>query len=223
MANGKPIHILSIETSGTTCGVAITSESGIIAEFSLFIPNVHDSSLAELTRSVLLFSNLTLDDIDAVAVSSGPGSFTGLRIGVSFAKSLCIDENPKLIGVPTLTAFAGASDEFAKLQSADKILSVLSSQKGVYFAQEFTPQAEPISSIQLLDESSVHNLINSSTVVSGTSASLFGGLQLSGLNRLTPRFIARTAHRMYSKGLFEDALTFAPQYHQDFVVKQKVE
>lgn len=221
MVNDKTTYILSIETSGTTCGIAITSELGIVAEFSLYIPNVHDSSLAELVRSVLSFSNMTLDDIDAVAVSSGPGSFTGLRIGVSFAKSLCMDGSQKLIGVPTLIAFAGASDEFARQQSADKIVSVLSSQRGVFFAQEFTPEVQPISPIQLLDESSVHNLITETSVVCGTSAPLFGGRQLSGLNRLTPRFIARTAHRMYSEGLFEDAMTFAPHYHQDFVVKQK--
>lgn len=212
--------ILCIESSGTTCGVALVLNGALAAEYSLFVPNIHDKLLAQLTRRLLDDCSLRVEDLSAVAVSAGPGSFTGLRIGASFAKALCYDNQPKLIAVPTLHAFASAADEFAQSINAEKILAVVSSQRGVYFLQEFDTHATPLSQPTTYTKEEVQAFCTPRTVVCGTAATEFGGIQLSGLNRLTPRFIARLAVRMMEAGAYTDAQSFAPNYHQDFVPKQ---
>jgi len=214
--------ILSIETSSVTCGVALTVNGALQGEFSLWVPNIHDKALAEMTRTLLQQCNSSIPQLDAVAVSAGPGSFTGLRIGINFAKALCFDNVPKLIAIPTLQATACAADEFALVCNAETIVVVNSSQKGVYFMQLFDTKAQPISDVVLLEHHEVNAYITTSTVVCGNAASEFGGLQLSGLNRLTPRFTARLATRFYEQQNFVDASTFAPRYHQEFVPKVKV-
>ncbi|MBX7154181.1 MAG: tRNA (adenosine(37)-N6)-threonylcarbamoyltransferase complex dimerization subunit type 1 TsaB [Bacteriodetes bacterium] len=222
MKDKQSTSILSIETSSVTCGVALTVNGALSGEFSLLIPNIHDKALAEMTRSLLAQSNITIQQLDAVAVSAGPGSFTGLRIGINFAKALCFDNTPKLIAIPTLQATASAADEFATMCNADKILVVNSSQRGVYFMQMFDNTANPLSDVKLVEHQDVQQHITSTTVVCGNAAHEFGGLQLSGLNRLTPRFIARLAVRFFEQQKFVDATSFAPSYHQEFVPKVKV-
>ncbi len=98
--------ILGIETSTRTGSVAIVEEEKIIAEYTLNIKETHTSRLMPAIDHILKDAQLTIHQMDAVAVSLGPGSFTGLRIGVATAKGLCLALRKPLIGIPTLDAFA---------------------------------------------------------------------------------------------------------------------
>jgi len=98
--------ILGIETSTRTGSVAIAEEEEIIAEYTLNIKETHTSRLMPAIDHILKDAHLTIQQMDAVAVSLGPGSFTGLRIGVATAKGLCLALRKPLIGIPTLDAFA---------------------------------------------------------------------------------------------------------------------
>jgi tRNA threonylcarbamoyladenosine biosynthesis protein TsaB len=101
------MKILSIETSTMLGGIAIMDqESGLIAETRLNVKTTHSERLMNAIRSTLLQAELHLDDISAFAVAIGPGSFTGLRIGLSTAKGLAYSTGNPLITVPTLEAFA---------------------------------------------------------------------------------------------------------------------
>ena len=99
--------ILCIETTTTNCSVAL-SVDGIVV--SLKEENDKNYSHAEnlhlFIEKVLVKSEITKDKLDAVAVSKGPGSYTGLRIGVSAAKGLCFSLEIPLISIPTLEALA---------------------------------------------------------------------------------------------------------------------
>ncbi|WP_100610129.1 tRNA (adenosine(37)-N6)-threonylcarbamoyltransferase complex dimerization subunit type 1 TsaB [Confluentibacter lentus] len=99
--------ILNIETATTNCSVSISKEGKTVFLKEDNNKNYsHAESLHVFIDTVLKESNTKLIDIDAIAVSKGPGSYTGLRIGVSAAKGLCFALNKPLISVPTLLALA---------------------------------------------------------------------------------------------------------------------
>ena len=94
--------ILNIETSTETCSVAVAQDGGIIFEKINNEPNSHTKYLAKFVEEALSFAESHAIPLDAVAVSSGPGSYTGLRIGVSTAKGICYGKNVPLIAIPKL-------------------------------------------------------------------------------------------------------------------------
>ena len=94
--------ILNIETSTETCSVAVAQDGGIIFEKINNEPNSHTKYLAKFVEEALSFAESHAIPLDAVAVSSGPGSYTGLRIGVSTAKGICYGKNVPLIAISTL-------------------------------------------------------------------------------------------------------------------------
>jgi tRNA threonylcarbamoyladenosine biosynthesis protein TsaB len=98
--------ILGIETATKTGGVAVISEQGVLAEYTLNIEVTHSERLMSTVDRVLSDTGVTLADIDAFAVSIGPGSFTGLRIGVSTVKGLAFTTGKPVAAVPSLRALA---------------------------------------------------------------------------------------------------------------------
>ena len=98
--------ILSIETSTTVCSVALTEEGQDLETLKIFDEQSHSTHLTLLISEVLEKSGKAMSDISAVAVSEGPGSYTGLRIGVSTAKGLCYTLGIPLIAIPTLECMA---------------------------------------------------------------------------------------------------------------------
>lgn len=97
------MNILLLETATQVCSVALAREGRVVASLESDEPNAHSSRLAVFVRDILHNAN---DQLSAVCVSSGPGSYTGLRIGVSSAKGLCYALNIPLIAVPTLESIA---------------------------------------------------------------------------------------------------------------------
>ena len=97
---------LAYETSGNTCGVSLHDNNELIAEYSLYVKNIHDAALAELTNQLLRSVGQSANDIDFVSISAGPGSFTGLRIGYSFVKGFLFHTNIQLVSVPSLHSVA---------------------------------------------------------------------------------------------------------------------
>src|SRR5512136_1856278 len=98
--------ILGIETATRTGGVAVVSENGVIAEYTLNIEITHSERLMETVDRVLTGAKITLADLDGFSVSVGPGSFTGLRIGVATIKGMAFVTGKPVAAVPTLKALA---------------------------------------------------------------------------------------------------------------------
>lgn len=97
---------LAIETAAGTAGVAVVDETKTIAEYNLDSLKKHAETIMPMTARVLELAGLTLGDVDCIACSGGPGSFTGLRIGAATAKGLAHGADKKIIPVPTLDALA---------------------------------------------------------------------------------------------------------------------
>ena len=100
------MKILALDTSGPNCSVAVIDEEKVIANFNLNIGTTHSEILLPLVDELNRFSKLTLNDIDVFACSIGPGSFTGLRIGIATIKGFALSLNKPVISVPTLTSLA---------------------------------------------------------------------------------------------------------------------
>lgn len=100
------MKILAIETSTMLGGIAIADDSGLIAEVRLNVKSTHSERLMTETDHLLKQSGLMISDIDVFAVATGPGSFTGLRIGLSTVKGFSYATGKPIISVPTLEAFA---------------------------------------------------------------------------------------------------------------------
>jgi len=100
------MKILAIDTSSKVLGVAVLDENGHGMELNYDLGLRHTSHLVPTIKRVLDFSNLRLKDLDALCVSIGPGSFTGLRIGVSTAKAFTISSRKRLVAVPSLDVLA---------------------------------------------------------------------------------------------------------------------
>lgn len=100
------MKVLGIETATKTGGVALLSDRGVIAEYTLNIEVTHSERLMATVERMLADTGTALSSVDGFAVSVGPGSFTGLRIGVATAKTLAFAAGRPVAAVPTLMALA---------------------------------------------------------------------------------------------------------------------
>lgn len=100
------MNILLIETATQICSVVLAADGKVLARRESDTPNAHSTSLSVFIDEVLKESHLTPRDLNAVCVSAGPGSYTGLRIGVSTAKGFCYALGIPLLSVPTLLSMA---------------------------------------------------------------------------------------------------------------------
>ena len=100
------MKILSVDSSAIVASVALCEDGCLLAEYTLNNKNTHSETLLPMIESLLSFFSMEIGDIDLFAVSSGPGSFTGVRIGTATVKGLAFASNKPCIGVSTLEAIA---------------------------------------------------------------------------------------------------------------------
>ena len=98
--------ILALDSTAVSASVAVCRDDTPIAAFHLKNGNTHSETLLPMVRDALAVAALSLDDIDPFAVSAGPGSFTGVRIGVATVKGLAFGKNKPVVGVSTLASLA---------------------------------------------------------------------------------------------------------------------
>lgn len=218
----KPV-IISIETSGTTCGVALSEGDSIVADYSIFGKNLHDRLNAEFIRRILADNSLTIDEVDSVAVSAGPGSFTGLRIGGSIAKGLCFGDKPRFIAVPTLGAFAFAATGLARVTGANGIIAAIAGHKNFIYYQEFTAEGEEQKPPEVIEAEQFISFDITGKVICGTAAGLIdGAVTLPELQILSPKHIAKLAYKLHLQDRFSAAQDFEPMYIMEFKPKIKI-
>lgn len=98
--------ILGIESSAISAGCALTEGGKIVAESFLNTRHTHSETLLPMVRDMLKSAGVTLSDVERIAVTAGPGSFTGLRIGIATVKGLCMGAEKPCVGVSTLETIA---------------------------------------------------------------------------------------------------------------------
>lgn len=126
------MKILALDTSGQNCSVAIIDEEKVISDFNLSIGTTHSETLLLMIDEICKSSKIDLNEIDVLACSIGPGSFTGLRIGIATIKGFALAQDKKVIGVSTLEALAHNIANFDGL-----ICSVLDAKNNNVYAGIF--------------------------------------------------------------------------------------
>jgi tRNA threonylcarbamoyladenosine biosynthesis protein TsaB len=100
------MKILAVDTATKSCSVAVIDEKSVISEFSANHNDTHSKFLMGMIRDVLNICHMSVRDLDGIAVTIGPGSFTGLRIGLSAVKGLALASMKPIVGVSSLEALA---------------------------------------------------------------------------------------------------------------------
>lgn len=100
------MKIIGIESSSLVASVALVEEGRTLGQYTVDHRKTHSQTLLPMLDELLRMTETPMEEVDAVAVAAGPGSFTGLRIGVATAKGLCLAAGKPLIAVPTLEAMA---------------------------------------------------------------------------------------------------------------------
>ena len=216
------ISILAIETSSKLCSVALGIDGILISEYTVYKENSQDKELAELSRKIVFDNGLSFADLSAIAISAGPGSFTGLRIGAGFAKGLCFDGKTKLIAIPTLLALVSSLKSIRDISGYREVWGVIHSHKDLFYAQKFDNMLNPISEPSLITESEIHSQETDDSLLVinylGDNANIFGNYQI---NSLKSNVLIGLGFDYYNESIFVDADSFIPLYYQDFTVKTK--
>lgn len=100
------MRILALDSSGLVASVAIASEDVLLAEYTINYKKTHSQTLIPMLDEIVRMVDLDLYEVDAIAITSGPGSFTGLRIGSATAKGLGLALDKPIVSVPTVDCLA---------------------------------------------------------------------------------------------------------------------
>ncbi len=233
--------ILGIETATPVCSVGIADGDRVIAEISFDIKNLHDRVLADAVQQMLRWSGGSLAQIDAIAVSAGPGSFTGLRIGMGVAKGLAFAQNKPVVAVNTLLLQAAAAARHAQTfaqgrglePSTVHIMPLLKSRRGEIYAAAYSaqiPLPAQIEAGKVITVADFPASFPSPVVLCGNGVAL---LQEAGIlksfehvlvlaeneARLSGGLAARLGEIKFRRGEAIEAESLEPFYVQEFVVK----
>lgn len=131
-------RILAIDTATEACSVAIWNQGEIHALFEL-CPREHTQRILPMVQQVLAGSGVTLGQLDALAFGRGPGSFTGVRIGIGIAQGLALGADLPLLGVSTLQTMAQGA---WRLTGAERVLSAIDARMGEVYWGQFERQQD---------------------------------------------------------------------------------
>lgn len=235
-------YILSFDTSGNYLGLILTNNGLITSKLEFNKPNLHDKYLAFLVKTILEINEIEVSDLTAIGVVSGPGSFTGLRIGVALAKGLCYEDgitnSPKLISISTLESLAlnFCFNYYQQLQDKKQnvkqniiLRTLLKSHKNVYYSQIFElnncienfdfsiENLKPITEVELIELSNETNFDEDFIISINEDLNVYENLKTKVF--LIQNSIESTAKLVCYKnnlGLFENPETFTPLYSQEF-------
>jgi len=215
--------ILNIETATKNCSVSLSQKDEILGLSELNEGQFsHAEKLHTFILDVLRTSGKKMKDIDAIAVSKGPGSYTGLRIGVSAAKGLCFSLDKPLISIPTLTSLANAisvkEGEFIIPLIDARRMEVYSSVFDNKYQQICETKAEIIdknSFLEFLERGKVYFLGDGAEkckeIIKNKNAIFLEGYFPSA------KEMASLSYDKFKKSAAEDIAYFEPYYLKDFV------
>ena len=221
--------ILQLETSTISCSVALSLDGNTIAVKELAERNIHAGYLTLFIEDVVAQCGKTLRDIDAVAVSMGPGSYTGLRIGVSTAKGLCYALDIPLIAINTLQAMTVG---FMSLYNDQSVLfcPMIDARRMEVYAAVYNSQLDELLPVEarIIDEISFSDLLQNQNIVFFGDGAMKCQEVLAGNPTaiFVPEFLnsakdlSSLAALKYDRKEFEDVAYFEPFYLKDFLITQ---
>lgn len=218
------MKILAIESSGLAAGVAVIENNSLLGEYTMNYKKTHSQTLLPMLDELTKMIELDLNTIDAIAVSMGPGSFTGLRIGSATAKGLGLALDKPIIPVPTVDALA------YNLWGTDKLICPLMDARrqqvytGLYtFEKEKLYTIVPQCAVDISEVAAEVNKHNREVIFLGDGVSVFKDYLKEHLSvpfMFAPASchiqraacVAALGEVLYEKGIFENAREHKPEY-----------
>lgn len=217
--------ILQIETATPVCAVALSVNGVTIAHKELQAPNIHAANLTLFIAEVMAEAGIGYTDLSAIAVSKGPGSYTGLRIGVSTAKGLCFALDKPLIAINTLrmmaSGFLAAHPGFTGL-----VCPMIDARRMEVFTAVFDSSLNEVEAThaKLIDETSFAAVLASQEVafIGDGAAKCAATLTHANAHFYAENFnsavhLSALAYADFEHNTFEDVAYFEPFYLKDFV------
>ncbi len=215
--------IVSIETATKVCSVAFHDDGKLVASQTYHLEKSHSSLLPVIIKEMLLNCEIELIDVDAFAVSSGPGSYTGLRIGVTTAKSLAYSLDKKLIGISTLKAMTLKGQ---KLYVSGYFCPMIDARRMEVYCHLHRDDLEiwPDTAL-IVTEDALADFTDSAIYLYGDGAAktkeVLNQENLQWVENLNPSAeeVGELAELKYQAEQFEDVAYFEPFYLKEFQTK----
>ena len=226
--------ILGIETGTDICSVSLSQDDRLIALRESGDDRDHSRKLAQYIDEILRVNEFSPDELDAVAVGKGPGSYTGLRIGVSTAKGLCYALGIPLVAVGSLEALAyvAAEDYQAGILDVEEwndalLCPMIDARRMEVYAQVFDSRIDPLTEVgaHIITKESFPDMIGKGRefiIFGNGAAKCIDILPKTGVSYMdvvpSARGLVKPASDAFKAGRFEDIAYFEPFYLKDFVV-----
>lgn len=215
--------ILAIETATRNCSVALFNETGMIALLEAEEDNSHSAILHVLIDRLLKENGIQVKDLQAVAVSKGPGSYTGLRIGVSAAKGLCYARDIQLIAINSLESMAAGMRPHVP---NGLLVPMIDARRMEVYSAVFNMNLKPVreTEAEVITAESFDELRKSNTLyLAGDGADkckeVLNGNNIQYLDgfNASAAFMMHPAIDAFNKRQFENVAYFEPFYLKDFI------
>lgn len=216
--------ILLIESSTTICSVAIASAGKVLAIREINETNRHAEKLTVFCEEVVKEAGIAFHQLDAVAVSKGPGSYTGLRIGVSAAKGICYALEKPLIAIGTLEAMAYGMK--AEVKPGELLCPMIDARRMEVYMAVYDHEGKEIEAVAplVLDENSFASLLAEKRIhFSGDGMpkskellSRFPNAVFTESGMPSAKHLAESAEEKFAAKAFEDLAYFEPFYLKTF-------
>lgn len=224
--------ILQIETATQTCSVALAENGKLLHLVERTEKNIHAAAITLFIEELLLQSNKKFSDLDAIAVSMGPGSYTGLRIGVSTAKGICFALDIPLIGINTLAAMSsGFIDNCFSVNKHAVFCPMIDARRMEVYCAVFNPENQVLlpTEAKIIEDQAFADLFQKHVIYFfGDGAPKCEDILSQNLNaRVMDDFTNSAAHltklafEKYTQNQFEDVAYFEPYYLKDFIAGKK--
>lgn len=212
--------ILSLDTSTQNCSVALHENGQLITQELVDEEGSHSRSLTLLIEKVMKTAGRALAELSAVAVSNGPGSYTGLRIGLATAKGICFALDKPLICLPTLRVLASAVDAPA----GSLLLPMLDARRMEVYAAVYTAALEEVSpqEAHILNQESFQTFAPVVAFGNGSakwqeSCTHSSITFLDGPLLPEAQFMGKLAHEAFMNQKFENLVTKEPDYLKEYM------
>lgn len=220
--------ILNIETSGEFCSVAVSENDKVLIAKETCEKNSHSTKLAPLTYEVLEEINIKPEQINAISISKGPGSYTGLRIGTSFAKGLSYSLNIPLISVDTLKLMC-ATVAFNNTFNSDSMLCpMIDARRMEVYTAMYDVRLNQLKEIipLILNEQSFEQYVNNSIYFFGSGMlkwKEFLNKKMLANYHFIPdiypkaEYMTALSYQIFKEKKFEDVAYYEPFYLKEFI------
>lgn len=218
--------ILNIETSTDICSVSISKDGDLLASKETNEERSHAKMLAKLIDDILSENNLTTNNLDAVSVSKGPGSYTGLRIGVSTAKGICYASDLPLIALNTLEIMAGAAQKNENYKNDGLLCPMIDARRQEVYQALFNSEVNVVdeTSAKIIDTDSYKDEFGKGKVYFFGNGAPKCKEFLTSTNAIflddvfpNAKNMAQLSELYFNNEKFEDVAYFEPFYLKEFV------